>query len=390
MANDYPTLVTLAGRALEVQAKASNVPLKLTHMAVGDAGDNSASGWHPTGAETTLVRERWRGQINTLMQHPDHPAWLVAEAVLPDDAGGWWIREVGLFTETGTLYAIAKYPPTFKPVLADGVAKMLYIRMIFKVTNAASVTLQVDPSIVLATRSFVQDKHDAALALINSHTHATQDISDATATGLALVTAQDAAAARSSICAEPRFSSVIDLTRLPTNRFYPVWWKSAPDGAGLHKLQVTRSYHDDLELEPFGPGVEHLAGLTLAMVGVGYSWSGSANFLRVKVLTQRYYKTVRNIAFSMKCSSVGPVPGHPPAPWATGTECPAYSGLYLRGGMNYQFYSNQAPLEGYSRQAGEVIIWSGVQDGVGGRWWVKSYDINDAFLGSDYDDFNNL
>jgi len=157
MANEYYTLVTAAGRALEVQAKANNVPLKLTRMAVGDG---NGSEYSPSGAETKLKRERWRGNLNTLSAHPDHPNWLIAEAVLPDEVGGWWIREVGLFASTGVLYAIAKYPPTYKPVLADGADKMLYLRMIFEVTNTASVTLQVDPSIVLATRTYVDERHD--------------------------------------------------------------------------------------------------------------------------------------------------------------------------------------------------------------------------------------
>jgi len=158
MANAYYTLVTATGRALEAQAKASNTALKLTRMAVGDS---LGAEYDPTGSETKLKRERWRGNLNTLSVHPDHPNWLIAEAVLPDAAGGWWIREVGLLTATGTLYAIAKYPPTYKPVLADGGNKMLYIRMIFEVTNTANVTLQVDPSVVLATRSYVDDRHQA-------------------------------------------------------------------------------------------------------------------------------------------------------------------------------------------------------------------------------------
>jgi len=161
MANQYPSIVTVAGRAGEVQAKASNVPLRLTTMAVGDG--NGSEYW-PTGSETVLKRERWRGNLNRLAVHPDNPTWLLAEAVLPDDAGGWWIREMGLFTDTGLLYAIGRYPPTFKPLLADGISSMLYLRMIFEVTNAASVTLQVDPSIVLATRAYVQDRYDALFA----------------------------------------------------------------------------------------------------------------------------------------------------------------------------------------------------------------------------------
>jgi len=159
MANEYYTIVTNAGRALEVQAKANNVPLKLTQMAVGDGGANG-NNFAPSATQTKLVGERWRGNLNTLSIHTDTPTWLVAEAVLPNEVGGWWIREVGLFSQTGVLYAIAKYPPTYKPILADGANKMLYLRMIFEVTNTANVTLQVDPSIVMATRAYVEDRVD--------------------------------------------------------------------------------------------------------------------------------------------------------------------------------------------------------------------------------------
>lgn len=157
---EFYSLITAAGRALEVQAKASNVPLKLSLMAVGDGG---GAAYNPIGTEGALRGEKWRGNLNSLLPHPKNPAWLIAECILPDQEGGWWVREVGLLTEADVLYAIAKYPPTFKPVLASGAGKMLYVRMIFEVTNAASVQLQVDPSVVLATREALQVGLDAKL-----------------------------------------------------------------------------------------------------------------------------------------------------------------------------------------------------------------------------------
>jgi hypothetical protein len=165
MAQDYYTILTNAGLAYEAACKANQVPIKLTHLAVGD-GNGAA--YNPGPDTTALRRETHRQAINSLLQDEANPSWLMAEALLADDVGGWTIREVGIYTDTGILYAIGKYPDSVKPVLTQGSGKQFYVRAIFQTSNATSVTLLIDNSIVMATRAFVLDHVKAELAKLDA------------------------------------------------------------------------------------------------------------------------------------------------------------------------------------------------------------------------------
>lgn len=150
---DYYTLLTNAGIAYETACKAAGLPIKLTQISVGDGG---GAVYNPAATATALKREVWRGPLNALFQDEKNPSWLLAEVTIPPDVGGWYVREAGLWTDTGILYAIVKYPESFKPVLAtSGSGKEFYIRSIFETSNASLVTLQIDDTVVKATRAWV-------------------------------------------------------------------------------------------------------------------------------------------------------------------------------------------------------------------------------------------
>lgn len=156
MANEFFTILTATGRNKLAAATATGTPLTLTQMAVGD-GDNGAY-YSPTEAQTVLKHEVWRGAINHLAVDANNPNWIVAELVIPDNVGGFYIREVGLFDNAGAMIAVGKFPESYKPTLAAGSNKQLYVRMILEVANTSAVTLLVDPSVVLATRQYCDDK----------------------------------------------------------------------------------------------------------------------------------------------------------------------------------------------------------------------------------------
>jgi phage-related tail fiber protein len=150
---DYYTLLTNAGIAYETACKAAGVPIKLTQISVGDG---NGAVYNPAATATALKREVWRGPLNALFQDEKNPSWLLAEVTIPPDVGGWYVREAGLWTDTGILYAIVKYPESFKPVLAtSGSGKEFYIRSIFETSNASLVTLLIDDTVVKATRAWV-------------------------------------------------------------------------------------------------------------------------------------------------------------------------------------------------------------------------------------------
>jgi phage-related tail fiber protein len=150
---DYYTLLTNAGIAYENACKAAGVPIKLSQISVGD-GNGAA--YNPSATATALKREVWRGPLNALFQDEKNPSWLLAEVAIPPEVGGWYVREAGVWTDTGILYAIVKYPESFKPELAtSGSGKEFYIRSIFETSNASLVTLLIDDTVVRATRAWV-------------------------------------------------------------------------------------------------------------------------------------------------------------------------------------------------------------------------------------------
>jgi phage-related tail fiber protein len=150
---DFYTLLTNAGIAYENACKAAGQPIKLTQISVGDG---NGAVYNPAATATALKREVWRGPLNALFQDAQNPSWLLAEVTIPPEEGGFYVREAGLWTDTGILYAIVKYPESFKPVLASsGSGKEFYIRAIFETSNASSVTLLIDDTVVKATRAWV-------------------------------------------------------------------------------------------------------------------------------------------------------------------------------------------------------------------------------------------
>ncbi|MDH1850068.1 phage tail protein [Aeromonas caviae] len=150
----YSAILTNAGQAKLANALALGVPLKITHMAVGDGNGQPVT---PNAAQTALVREQRRAPINTLFQDPNNQSQLVAEQIIPEDVGDWWIREAGIFSEDGTLIAIANTPDTYKPLLSSGAGRTQVIRIVLIVSDTSAVELKIDPSVVLATRKYVAD-----------------------------------------------------------------------------------------------------------------------------------------------------------------------------------------------------------------------------------------
>ncbi|EIK9218250.1 tail fiber protein [Salmonella enterica] len=160
MDNEFYTLLTDRGMAKIASALADKKQIHLQKMAVGDGGGKY---YEPTASQTKLRHEVWRGEMNTLTVEPNNPNWLIAELVLPEDVGGWYVREVGVFDDEGELIAIGKFPESYKPLLPGGCGKQVCIRLIMEVSNTTAVTLTVDPSIVLATRDYVDvrlDEHE--------------------------------------------------------------------------------------------------------------------------------------------------------------------------------------------------------------------------------------
>ncbi|QLW47337.1 phage tail protein [Enterobacter hormaechei] len=155
MSAKFYTLLTDIGAAKLASAAALGVPLKITQMAVGDGGGVLPS---PSAQQTALVAEKRRASLNMLYIDPQNSSQIIAEQVIPETEGGWWIREVGLFDETGALIAVGNCPESYKPQLAEGSGRTQTVRMVLITSSTENITLKIDPSVVLATRKYVDDK----------------------------------------------------------------------------------------------------------------------------------------------------------------------------------------------------------------------------------------
>ncbi|WP_242461171.1 phage tail protein [Citrobacter freundii] len=155
MSAKFYTLLTDIGAAKLASAAALGVPLKITHMAVGDGGGVLPT---PSAQQTALVAEKRRASLNMLYIDPQNSSHIIAEQVIPETEGGWWIREVGLFDETGALIAVGNCPESYKPQLAEGSGRTQTVRMVLITSSTDNITLKIDPAVVLATRKYVDDK----------------------------------------------------------------------------------------------------------------------------------------------------------------------------------------------------------------------------------------
>ncbi|MEB7117798.1 phage tail protein [Enterobacter cloacae] len=155
MSAKFYTLLTDIGAAKLASAAALGVPLKITQMAVGDGGGVLPT---PSAQQTKLVSEKRRADLNMLYIDPQNSSQIIAEQVIPETEGGWWIREVGLFDETGALIAVGNCPESYKPQLAEGSGRTQTVRMVLITSSTDNITLKIDPSVVLATRKYVDDK----------------------------------------------------------------------------------------------------------------------------------------------------------------------------------------------------------------------------------------
>lgn len=152
--SQFFAILTAVGEAKQVKADAGLMTWKLTHMAVGDANNTDPM---PDRLQKVLINERRRAPLNMLGPDPANPGILVAEQIIPSDEGGFWIRELGLFDSDGDLVAVANCAPSFKPKLSQGAGRTQTVRMNFIVKSSTNVVLNIDPSVVTATRRYVDE-----------------------------------------------------------------------------------------------------------------------------------------------------------------------------------------------------------------------------------------
>ncbi|EHA6669397.1 phage tail protein [Salmonella enterica] len=224
MSMRFKTVVTTAGAA---RLAAATVPggkkVSITAMAVGDGGGKLSE---PDAGQTKLVNEVWRHALNKISQDNRHSNYIVAELVIPPEVGGFWVRELGLYDDEGTLIAVSSLAESYKPALAEGSGRTQTCRMVIVVSSVESVALSVDSTMVMATQDYVDDRlaeheesrnhPDATLTdrgFVKLYTGVTSQDETLAATPKAVKIAMDNASAR---LAKER--NLADLTNIPLAR----------------------------------------------------------------------------------------------------------------------------------------------------------------------------
>ena len=155
MTAQYFTVLTNYGTQAFAKALATNQPLRLSSFAVGDGNGQAVT---PTADRTALVKETHRANVSAVSLDPRNNKQIIIELTIPEDVGGFYIREMGVFDSTNKLVAYANTPESFKPMLESGSGKVQVLRMILKVSNSQAVTLSIDNSVIFVTRQQLNPK----------------------------------------------------------------------------------------------------------------------------------------------------------------------------------------------------------------------------------------
>lgn len=159
----YKTVITNIGLAKIADAIANSTPLTLATMKLGDGNGNPVL--DPSPSATALVRQVWSGSLSYLDVDPTNPNRFIAEAVVPAITGGWTVREVGICDSLGNLIVNANFPEVYKPGTGEGATRDLVVRIYFEVVNADAIEIVFDPSVVVASRSWVESNFNLVALL---------------------------------------------------------------------------------------------------------------------------------------------------------------------------------------------------------------------------------
>lgn len=284
----YYAILTNQGAARLANATMLGSKLNLTQMAVGDANGVLPT---PDPAQTKLINQKRIAPLNFLSVDPNNQSQIIAEQIIPENEGGFWIREIGLYDDEGVLIAVANCPETYKPQLQEGSGRTQTIRMILVVTNTETITLKIDPAVVLATRKYVDDKiseheqsrrhPDASLTAkgftqLSSATNSTSETLAATPKAVKAAydlangkyTAQDATTARKGLVqlssATNSTSETLAATPKAVKAAYDLANGRQPANAILTALAGLATAADKL---PYFTGVDRAALTALTSVG---------------------------------------------------------------------------------------------------------------------------
>lgn len=151
----YGTLITNIGLAQIANAQVTQQKVGLQYIALGDG---NGSHYVPTQSQNALVNEVWRGPVANVTIDSMNDNRIIIDGVIPSDVGGFTIREIGIFDEKNQLIAVGQYPEKYKPQLNEGITEETLIHFVIETNNADAVELSIDPTIIVASRKYVDER----------------------------------------------------------------------------------------------------------------------------------------------------------------------------------------------------------------------------------------
>jgi len=164
LAGNFYTILTITGKSKLSNSVVSGNKLNFKTLKVGDG---KGTYYEPSENQTALVNTVWTGNITSISIDENNSNWIVVETVIPASDGGFFIREAGIFDDAGDMIAISKLAETYKPVVSEGSTKDLVIKIVLEVSNTCSVTLKIDPTVMIATKADVQVLESRVNSLAN-------------------------------------------------------------------------------------------------------------------------------------------------------------------------------------------------------------------------------
>ena len=155
MASQYFAILTDYGTRAIAHALSQGQPLQLSQFAVGDGNGQAVT---PTASATALVHQTHIAPVSAVSLDPRNNKQVIVELTIPENVGGFYIREMGVFDAQNKLIAYANCPESFKPTESSGSGKVQVLRMILKVESSSAVTLSIDNSVIFVTRQQMTPK----------------------------------------------------------------------------------------------------------------------------------------------------------------------------------------------------------------------------------------
>ncbi|WP_243832628.1 phage tail protein [Campylobacter sp. US33a] len=147
--SEYYTILTKIGIAKFIAARASGNGVNLKSFKL------SSKVILPSEEMENLEEIVYEANINSKYIDEKNPNYVNLECYVPSNVGGFEVNAVGIYNEEGDLIAVGNTPRTYKPLLEQGSAKELMIKVVMELSNAEEVILKLDPSVIMASRDYV-------------------------------------------------------------------------------------------------------------------------------------------------------------------------------------------------------------------------------------------